>query len=474
MTYSLPYAPCYDQTTINPERLIFMWFKRLLTCITMLLLGQCCLLGLTDSAQAQSNFDAAGEIAICSRSKERILRFCGQTADLSGLGEDEFYSFVLRLKYTGNQPLNISSFYVRVDGGDKWHWGTQTLEPNQQLTCHIYAINMAKCMSPGAHTIVWYINDQPILTQTLTFTAPSRWYSRFAIPSSGEIAQANRTATVRSPYLFGWLKIPDQFRYTEYAIDFKADYVPKATYCALANLQMDLSPLQKQYRNVRNEYAGVNLYAGFQRRWNEYNTIMSAWDTYYTDHNGVEHTIRPRQVYPDQVYIGNGAFSGEGTGLQMLIPYEWDAGHWYRMLLQCSWTETGSTMVEQWVCDLESGVWTLMSKCDTGIPNSCFIGGNCFFLENFDNKFAGEIRAMEVCNARIRSAESGQWQSILTATLGSRGGMPAYNGSYAYGAEDNCFYMITSGAGGDWFGTDKVPANHTNYTVNSGAASSPY
>ena len=52
--------------------------------------------------------------------------------------------------------------------------------------------------------------------------------------------------------------------------------------------------------------------------------------------------------------------------------------------------------------------------------------------------------------------------------------MPAYNGSYAYGAEDNCFYMITSGAGGDWFGTDKVPANHTNYTVNSGAASSPY
>ncbi len=294
------------------------------------------------------------------------------------------------------------------------------------------------------------------------------------MPSASEISHANQTAALRSPYLYGWLQMNSNFRYTEYAVDFKADFVPKATYCALANLRLDLSGMKKKYRNVRSEYESVNLYAGFQRRWDEYITIMSAWDIYYTDKDGVQRTLRPRQLYPEKIYIGDGTFSGEGTGLQMLMPYNWESGHWYRMLLQCGQSDAGTTTVEQWICDLETGAWTLMCKCDTGLPDSCFIGPNAFFLENFDPAYAGEIRTMEVANVRVKEAGKSSWQSIRTASIGSNGGKPHYNGSCAYGADDSCFWLITSGAGGDWFGTNRVPENNRSYTVKSGSAVSHY
>jgi hypothetical protein len=160
--------------------------------------------------------------------------------------------------------------------------------------------------------------------------------------------------------------------------------------------------------------------------------------------------------------------------MQILVPFDWKAGRWYRMLLQCRETENGTTAVEQWVCDLETGAWTLIARYDTLIPGSCFVGPNCFFLENFDPDYAGEIRTMEVRNVRIRNASNGKWQSVKTASIGSNGGMPHYNGSYNYGSDADCFWMITSGVGGDWFGTRKVPANNKSFSVKNGTTASPY
>lgn len=428
----------------------------------------------TAAAAGQGEFDCTGAISVCSISQEKVLRACGDTADLSALGADEYYSFTIDFRYTGSKALKVKNMYVRVDGGDKWGWSISSLEPGSSLLCHIYYQNMQKCMTPGTHKVVWYVNDKAILTKNLTFTAPTDWYSRFSMPTASQIAAANQYATVRSPYLYGWLKMDQNDRYTEYCADFKADFVPKATYCALANMEMDLSSLKKKYKNVHTEYNGVGVYAGFQRRWDEYVTIMSAWDIYYTDKNGVEHTLRPKQLYPEATYIGDGTFGGEGTGIQMLVPYNWEAGHWYRMLLQCGTSDQGTTTVEQWVCDLETNVWTLMSRFDTCIPNSCFMGPNAFFLENFDPDYAGEIRTMEVTNVRVRDAKTGKWRAVKTASIGSNGGLPQYEGSYNYGADNSCFWMITSGAGGDWFGTGKVPKNNKAFTVQSGEATSPY
>lgn len=428
------------------------------------------------SAAFKDGFGGSGSIAVVSISKEQILSRVGQAAELDHLKADEYYSFIWDMEYTGDKAIEVENFYVRVDNGPQWGWSVKSLHPGDRYALHIYHVNMQTCMTPGEHTVTWYVNDQAVLTETFTLTLASAagWEKRFDFPTQAEIAEANRTATVRSPYLYGWQEIGKNQRYTEYAIDFKADFVPKATYCALVNLELDLSPLKKKYKNVRTEYQGVNLYAGFQRRWEDYATIMSLWDIYYTDKNGVEHTLRPKRLYPVDISIGKGDFTGEGTGLQLLEPFDWKAGQWYRMLLQCKQGESGTTQVEQWVCDLQTNRWTLVSKCDTGIPDTCFKGPNAFFLENFDPQYAGEIRAMEVKNVRIKDAKTGKWKAVKSASLGSDSGLPKYNGSYAYGSDKDCFWMITSGAGGDWYGTKKAPKNNKKYTVKNTVSDQPY
>lgn len=426
------------------------------------------------AAAIKDDVGGSGTIAVVSASQEKVLRRMGKTADLSQLAADEYYSFVWDMEYNGAKEVKVKNFYVRVDGGPKWYWATKKLTPGDRYPLHIYNGNMQTCMTEGEHKVTWYINGKAVKTETFTFTAPVSWPSRLPFPSGAEIAETNRTATVRSPYIYGWEDIGAKQRYTEIAADFKADYVPKATYCALFNLKVDISPLKKKYKNIRNEYEALNLYAGFQRRWNENVTIMSMWDTYYEDQKGVRHTLRAKALYPEKPIIGNGAFTGEGEGTQMLMPFEWQAGRWYRMLLQCKRGENGTTHIEQWVCDLETNEWTMTAKIDTGIKDTCFVGNNCFFLENFDPKYAGEIRAMEVKNVRVRDSKSGKWKAVKSAFIGSNGGLPHYNGSYAYGADRSSFWMITSGVGGDWYGTKKVPANNKTYTVKNAATQSPY
>ena len=122
------------------------------------------------------------------------------------------------------------------------------------------------------------------------------------------------------------------------------------------------------------------------------------------------------------------------------------------MLLQCGKSpETGNTTVEQWVCDLTSGRWTKLCVYDLGFAGSCFKGDVAFFLENYISSLAGEVRSMEIRNPRICLASNGQWVNISSAHMSSQGGKPKYEGSYAFGAEGDRFWMITSGVGGDWY-----------------------
>lgn len=461
--------------------------KRMLSLLAMLLFCLCCT-PLPSSFAAEtkdlSALEYTAQLAVYSISGEKRIRLSGETADLTDLAQDEYYTYYLLVRNTGEDAVNLENLYVRIDGGENKQWGASTLEAGASMALHVYYGNMKDLQLPGEHTAVWYLNDQAVCTKSFILTsggsssataaADAKWAERLIIPSASEIAAANSAAAVRSPYLYGWLSVGDSSRYTEYAVDFKADHLPQGTYCALANLKMDLSSLEKKYKNVHNEYSGVSMYAGFQRNQDDYKTIMSAWDVYYTDDDGIQQTLRPVQLYPDENYWGDGTFSGEGTGIQMLVPYAWEAGHWYRMLLQCGESENGTTTVTQWVCDLESGVWTKMSCFDTLIQDSCFMGNCAFFLENFNTAYAGEIRSMEVCNARVRDAETGQWRAVSSACIGSNGGLPKYNGSYAYGSSGSSFWMITSGVGGDWYGTDKAPKNNAVYTVTGGESTSPY
>ena len=287
------------------------------------------------------------------------------------------------------------------------------------------------------------------------------WKSVFQMPSSDEIAAYQNPDNRRSPYIYGWLSVPEDVKYSEYKVEFKADYLPEGTYCCLGNWQMDYSWLESQNVTVRTEYEGVHGYAGFQRKnGDDMEAIMSFWDIYCTDANGNETTIRPTRVYPEDTNNSE-EFGGEGTGAHCLVPYQWEAGKWYSMHLICTTSEeTGNTVVQQWVDNLETGEATLLCSYDIGVKNAWFKGQIAFFLENFYTEYAGEVRTMEVRNAQYFDIYEG-WKQVTSAYMGPDGGTPTYEGSYDFGSEGDRFWMITSGVGGDWYGngTGKLSMN---------------
>ncbi len=97
------------------------------------------------------------------------------------------------------------------------------------------------------------------------------------------------------------------------------------------------------------------------------------------------------------------------------------------------------------------------------------------FLENYLTQYAGEVRSMETRNARIFNIDTNSWQSLdqLYVMPNATGDLIEYEGSYAYGARADRFWMITSGVGGDWEhnGLGQKPAWFTTSHTQSG---SPY
>lgn len=283
-------------------------------------------------------------------------------------------------------------------------------------------------------------------------TRKMNWESVFRIPSNAEIQNHNRTSQVRSPYIYGWFILPNETKYTEYMIDFKAGHLPKGTYCCLSNWSMDYSMIEKQYGNLQINPNGIHAYAGFQNIDDGAKVgIMSFWDVFYQDAAGVKRKIRAKRIYPEKA-TSKEEFTGEGTGAHCSVPYEWEANHWYRMHLRCGTSQvTGNTIVEQWVCDLETGKYTLICSYDVGVKNSSFKGSISVFLENYLPEYSGEVRSMEICNVKYLNADTNQWCMLTEAYIASDSGLPNYEGSYNFGASGNRFWMITSGVGGDWF-----------------------
>ena len=135
------------------------------------------------------------------------------------------------------------------------------------------------------------------------------------------------------------------------------------------------------------------------------------------------------------------------------------------MHLKCRTSnKTGKTVLKQWVCDLETGTYTLLCAYDTKVENATFHGPTAVFLENYLTEHSGDVRTMEVRNVRYLNADTNQWQTTKTAQFSSAGGSPNYEGSYNFGVSGNRFWMITSGVGGDWYHNGKGRRN-ANLTI---------
>ena len=264
------------------------------------------------------------------------------------------------------------------------------------------------------------------------------WQSIMQFPSADDIAACNAAAAERSPYIGGWVNV-ERENHIQYSIRFKADYLPNGTYCCLGQFDLDYSSLLSTYQSWRTEYGGVAGYAGFQvQNTGRHNSIMSFWDVYCTAADGSVTTLTASVVYPSE---NQASFGGEGTGVNCLVDYPWQAGRWYEMRLILGTSETtGNTTVEQWVLDVAADEWTVLCKYDLGAPGVTFRGPNALFLENFYPEFGGEIRTME-CRELWIQLTDGEWKQLTRMQLSHDN----YPGSYAYGAEGDTFYMITTG-----------------------------
>ena len=400
-------------------------------------------------------FRAESAIAVYSISQEKKVRTCGEWADLSALGADEFYSFYLELTYAGQSTLPVERFSVIVDNGQAWSWQVSDLAPGAALSAHIYHDKMQSCMNAGLHTATWLIDDTPVhsaaflLTSeptTLTGVPAMDWNGVLDMPAPAQI-QARSGEAARAPYVSGWLQAKDIGGFTQYAIDFRADRLAEDTYCCLGCWSIDMRSLEQRYARI--EANAAHAYAGLQDTKDGNVSILSFWDVYATDADGTRTTIRAQRVHPEQS-AGTDAFGGEGTGAHTIVPYAWEAGRWYRMLMACVESPaTRNTQVEQWICDLETGAWTRLCCYDLGYSDACFTGNVAVFLENFDPGSAGDVRSMELRNARVLAQSGGTWCPLQQIFLQASGSMFTYRGSYAFGSSNQGVYMVTSGVG-DW------------------------
>lgn len=282
------------------------------------------------------------------------------------------------------------------------------------------------------------------------------WHEVFEVPTEEEVVAYTNPNNRFAPCLSGWLSIPDGVRYSEYSIEFKADYIPEATYWCLGQWSLDYSSLEEEYEKVDFESGGA--YGGFQNNHDGMETIIAFWDVYCTDESGRETVIRAERVYPTN--LGDEDFGGEGEGAHCLVPYEWEAGHWYRMHVKCVESqETGTTWVEQWVYDLETEEWTLLCIYDLKAKDVLFMSSPAIFMENYLTEYAGGVRSMEVRNAKYLDVSTGNWETVASAYIGSNGGAPGYEGSYNFGTFKDRIWMIASGVGGDWYNNGKGRAS---------------
>jgi len=378
-------------------------------------------------------------------------------SDIAQLKSNEYLSFAFNIKNTRTIPYKVNSMYATINGGQQLHWGAFTLGAGQGTGCNIYYVNMQHYQKSGSYTVSLYVNNAVVATKTFVVVnsayadVSNYWSSVFPVPTAQQIAAYKNPRNLRSPYIAGWYVQDDTVRFTEYSIDFKSDHSPIGTYCCLGQWFLDTSVLRGTYTNVPDTslaYGGFQNtdVAGANKR-----SIMSFWDINVKDKAGNPVTIRPKIVYPTNTNADE--FGNEGTGARYTSHFEWEESHWYRMMIQCSTDpKTGNTLVTQWICDLETMVWTKICTYDTLLKGTCFKGNIALFLENYLTQFAGQVRSMEVRNARILNASTGTWQSLdqLYVMPNATGDIFEYEGSYAYGARADRFWMITSGVGGDW------------------------
>ena len=199
-------------------------------------------------------------------------------------------------------------------------------------------------------------------------------------------------------------------KFEVFTIDFKGIDTPESTYWSLCNWQMDLSELKANEEDV----SGGNAYGGLQKTTkNEKTAILSFWDVFYKK-NGETKKITATRIFPEGE---EKFFNEEGEGTNYIKEFDWNPLIWYRFVIH-SWVDSnGDTYVGEWIKDLSSEEWTLISYFNTHLNNSFITGSLSQFQENYNDKNFGEERSFNIKNMYIYDKIYKKWISINTTTL---------------------------------------------------------
>ena len=285
-------------------------------------------------------------------------------------------------------------------------------------------------------------DDTPSIDTSVTYLRRN-WDRVMAMPNVLEIDACNRRASAPAPCVSGRLKADTGKGFDAFCVDFKTDCLPEGTFCSPGGFDFDYSALvgkYGRYASIR-KHAGMSGAAGVEKKeGGTAEAVLLLWDITCVGHDGAAAVIRPRRMYPV-----SGPEGGAGDCTRFSRPCEWKPEHWYRMHVLCgAFSGTDNTVLEQWICDLETGNWTLLCRFDLGAPGIRFRNDVTVRLENTLAQRAGDVRTME-CKSIFVREHGGGWRQLTEAVFSLDGDAP---GSYGYGAEGPVFYALTTGVPG--------------------------
>lgn len=243
--------------------------------------------------------------------------------------------------------------------------------------------------------------------------------------------------------IYSYPQFEGEYAFDTYMIEMRSDLDIDCTYWSLANFHMYISDeTEKLYRDI----SAGGAYAGLQHAGGYKKAIMSFWEWHYWP-NGYKSGEEETNLVAECIYPGGGVFGGEGEGSNCIKPYSWKQSQWYRMILH-TWEDPvrGTTYCGQWMQDVETGKYTLISYFDTKMIDSYLAGDMMFFMENFYGINAGEERDVKLRNIYYKPHGEDGWVSVDSCRLRHCNNWANNKvGNHSFGATDEYFWGKSGG-----------------------------
>lgn len=187
-------------------------------------------------------------------------------------------------------------------------------------------------------------------------------------------------------------------------------------------------------------------YSGIQVRENDRWILFSVWDA----DNGQKTTLVSKGAG-----VVDNSFSGEGTGGQSYLVFNWVAGNTYKFITRIRPDGAGSTLYSAWFFAPELNTWRYLATWKRP-ATTAYQSGTHSFLENFIDT-RGYVGRRVLYNNQWARNVNGTWSELTTGRFtGDATANNAQRMDYAGGIESGRFYLRNCG-----FFADYVPLNQT-------------